>query len=414
MKNISLTAVALLGAVLLAPMGTATAAGETCQGQAATIVGTPGGQLTGTGGADVIVTNGATQVDALGGDDVVCVTGGSGINVILGAGADTFYDLNGQLHSVFAGTEDGIDTEVDVIRTGFSVVRSGMAGQPNADTIDLASGFLFWNGIQIAPGAVTMGSGSLLLRSAYDVRVEASGSVTGSDTSLTWTGDIDNFAFATESERGTFTFRGTNARDTLKVDAPAKFNRDVQLGSGDDTYRTNGLGGRSSMAKGNRGEDTLMLDVPTLRLKADLDRRVDDKNSEAATRIRRFESYVVSAKTANVRGTNRGDTMGLVACRVNVNGGPGKDAIKHSAGYGPNDAEEGNAGLAAFGVFADLGTPRCGTYRAVIVGGRGRDTIVGGPGTDRLVGGPGKDRVNGGPRRDVCQGERVQKCERRA
>ena len=68
----------------------------------------------------------------------------------------------------------------------------------------------------------------------------------------------------------------------------------------------------------------------------------------------------------------------------------------------------------AFGVFADLGTPRCGTYRAVIVGGRGRDTIVGGPGKDRLVGGPGKDRVNGGPRRDVCQGERVRKCERRA
>ena len=168
------------------------------------------------------------------------------------------------------------------------------------------------------------------------------------------------------------------------------------------------------MAKGNRGEDTLMLDVPTLRLKADLDRRVDDKNSGAATRIRRFESYVVSAKTANVRGTNRGDTIGLVACLVNVNGGPGKDAIKHSAEYGPNDAEEGNSGLAAFGVFADLGTPRCGTYRAVIVGGRGRDTIVGGPGKDRLVGGPGKDRVNGGPRRDVCQGERVRKCERRA
>ena len=127
MRNISLTAAALLGVALLVPVGTATAAGETCQGQAATTVGTPGGQITGTEGADVIVTNGATHVDALGGDDVVCVTGGSGINVILGAGADTFYDLNGQLHSVFAGTEDGIDTEVDVIRTGFSAVRSGMA-----------------------------------------------------------------------------------------------------------------------------------------------------------------------------------------------------------------------------------------------------------------------------------------------
>ena len=415
MRNISLTVVALLGAALLVPMGTATAAGETCQGQAATTVGTPGGQIVGTEGADVIVTNGATHVDALGGDDVVCETGGSGISVILGAGADTFIDSSGGLHSVFAGTEDGTDTEADVIRTGFSVVTSGMAGQPNADTIDMAqsSGYLFWNGIQTAPGAVTVGSGSLLLRSAYDVRVEASGSVTGADTSLTWTGDFDEFSFASDAERGTFTFRGTDEGERLKVDAPATFNRDVQLGGGDDTYRTNGLGGRSSMAKGNKGEDILMLDVPTRRLEADLDRRVDDKDSGAATRIRSFESYVVSAKTAKVRGTNRGDTMRLVACRVNVDGGPGKDVIRHVVEYGPNDDEYGNVGLAAFGVYADFGTPKCGTYRAVIFGGRGRDITVGGPGKDRLIGGPGKDRVVGGPGRDVCQGERVRKCEKR-
>ncbi len=414
MRNVSLTAVALLGAALLAPMGTATAAGETCQGQAATIVGTPGGRITGTEGADVIVTNGATHVDALGGDDVVCATGATGINVVLGAGADTFIDSSGGLHVIYAGTEAGTDTEADAIRSlGFSLVTSGMAGRPNADTIDMAqySGYLFWNGVQTAPGAVNVGSGSLFLRSAHGVRVEASGSVTGADTSLTWTGDFDEFSFATEAERGTFDFRGTDARETLTVDAPATFNRNVQLGGGDDTYRTNGLGGRLSMAKGNKGTDRLMLDVPTLRLKADLDRRVDDKDSGAATRIRNFESYLVSAKSAKVRGTNRGDTMRLVACRVNVNGGPGKDVIKHLVEYG--DAEDEYGALAAFGVDADLGTPKCGTYRAVIFGGRGRDLIVGGPGKDRLIGGPGKDRVNGGPRRDVCQGERVRNCERR-
>jgi Ca2+-binding RTX toxin-like protein len=237
--------------------------------------------------------------------------------------------------------------------------------------------------------------------------------VTGADTSLTWTGDFDEFSFATEAERGTFTFRGTDEGERLKVDAPAMFHRDVQLGGGDDTYRTNGLCGRSSLAKGNKGEDILMLDVPTRRLKADLDRRVDDKDSGAATRIRCFEGYGVSAKTATVRGTNRGDQMGLVACRVNVDGGPGKDVIKHSAGYGDGEDEDGNVGLAALGVYADVGTPKCGTYRAVIFGGRGRDTIVGGPGRARLIGGPGEDRVKGGPRRDVCQGERVRDCEKR-
>ena len=416
MRNTSLSVAALLGATLLVPMGTATAAGETCQGQAATIVGTPGGQIVGTQGADVIVTNGATHVDALGGDDVVCATGRTGPSVILGAGADTFYDLDGALHVVFAGTEDGTDTEVDVIHiSNFSLVTSGMAGQPNADTIDLAvAGYVFWNGIQAAPGAVTAGiDGDLFLRSAHDVRVEASGSVTGADTSLTWTGDFDDFSFATEAEHGTFTFRGTDENETLKVDAPATFNRDVQLGGGDDTYRTNGLGGRSSMAKGSKGKDIFMLDVPTRRLKADLGRRVDDTNSGSATRIRSFESYVVSAKAVEVRGTNRGDTMRLVACRVNVDAGPGKDVIKHVVERAPNDDEDGNVGLAAFGVDADFGTPKCGTYRAVIFGGRGRDTIVGGPGKDRLIGGPGKDRVNGGPERDVCQGERVRKCEKR-
>ena len=146
MRNISLTAVALLGAALLAPMGTATAAGETCQGQAATIVGTPGAQIVGTEGADVIVTNGATRVDALGGDDLVCATiqDGVGYNpvfAILGAGADTFTASNGGSHTIFAGTADGTDTEADVIRSsGYGLVFSGMAGQPNADVIDLAFG----------------------------------------------------------------------------------------------------------------------------------------------------------------------------------------------------------------------------------------------------------------------------------
>ncbi len=409
MRNISLTAVALLGVALLAPMGTATAAGETCQGQAATIVGTPGRQITGTEGTDVIVTNGATHVDALGGDDVVCATGGARVLVILGAGSDTFIDSGGGQLQVLAGTEAGTDAEADVIRVGrVSRVTSGMAGQPNADIIDLADyGYLFWNGIQTAPGAVTAGSdGSLFLRSAYAMRVEASGSVTGGDTSLTWTGEFNGYSFATETERGNFDFRGTDEIERLVVDAPATFNRNVQLGGGDDIYRTNGLGGRSSMAKGNKGEDRLMLDVPTLRLKADLDRRVDDKGSGAATRIRNFESYLVSAKSAKVRGTNRGDTMRLVACRVNVNGGPGKDVIRHSA--------ESRGILDILGVFAALDTPKCGTYRAVIFGGRGRDVIKGSPGKDRLIGGPGEDRVFGGLGRDVCQGERVRDCEKRA
>src|SRR5687767_4006143 len=130
MKPIRLTAIALLGAALLAPVGTATAAGETCQGHAATIVGTPGGQMVGTEGADVIVTNGATHVDALGGDDMVCatierVTYAPDVIMILGAGADTFSPSDGGGATIYAGTADGADTEADIIRaSGYGVVIS--------------------------------------------------------------------------------------------------------------------------------------------------------------------------------------------------------------------------------------------------------------------------------------------------
>ena len=333
MRNISLTAVALLGVALLAPMGTATAAGETCQGQAATIVGTPGRQIT----ARRARTSSSRTVRRMSTRWAAMTWCARPVGL-----ASSLSSARGPIRSSTPAADSAKSSRALPTAptprptssvSGVSRVTSGMAGRPNADIIDLADyGYLFWNGIQTAPGAVTVGSdGSLFLRSAYAVRVEASGSVTGGDTSLTWTGEFNGFSFATETERGTFTFRGTDEIERLVVDAPATFNRNVQLGGGDDIYRTNGLGGRSSMAKGNKGEDRLMLDVPTLRLKADLDRRVDDKDSGAATRIRNFESYMVSAKSAKVRGTNRGDTMRLVACRVNVNGGPGKDVIRHSA-----------------------------------------------------------------------------------
>ena len=401
MRTTTLSAVALLGATLLLPMGTASAAAETCEGKPATIVGTPGGQITGTEGADVIVTNGARHVDALGGDDVVCATGDGGVVAILGAGADTFTDSSGQSHQVLAGTAAGDDTEADVIRLArFGRVISGTAGRPNADTIDLAlTGYVYWHGVQAAPGAVTVGKGGgLFLRSASDVAVDASGTVTGADTSLTYIGHFDEFSFGTTTEHGRFTFRGTDGTEHLKVDAPTTYDRDVALGGGDDTYETNGLGGKASWAKGNDGEDELLLDLSGLRIKADLGRRVAEADGQTSTRIRGFEKYTMSAKRVKVRGTNRADRMHLIACRTQVNAGPGKDLITHSVEYMDGD---------------EWTTPRCRNYRAVVNGGRGRDTIHGTPGKDRLIGGRGEDTIDGDFGRDVCQGEKMRKCEKR-
>ncbi|MCY4726678.1 hypothetical protein NYO98_10350 [Nocardioides sp. STR2] len=398
--RLTLTAAAVMGAALLVPMGTATAAAETCDGKAATIVGTPGGTITGTEGPDVIVTNGATRVDALGGDDLVCATGDATVGAFLGEGADTFLDQGGKGHGVIGGTADGIDTEADVIRlASWGTVRSGTPGQPNGDTIDLAAGGdLFWSGTQTAPGSVTTTGGGLFLRGQTEVTVDASGTVTGPDTSFAYTGRFDWFHLTTRAEAGTFTFRGTDHDENVVVDAPTTFDRHVTLGDGDDTYETNGLGGNASWAKGNEGEDRLLLNLSGHRVKADLGRKVTAADGQTLTRIRGFEDYVMSARRVKVRGTNRGERLSLIACRTFVNAGPGKDVITHSVEYGEGD---------------EWTTPRCKNYRAVVNGGRGRDTIKGTPGNDRLIGGRGFDTIDGDFGRDVCEGESKRRCERR-
>ena len=407
MRNISLTAVTLLGAALLVPMGAATAVGETCQGQAATIVGTPGGQMVGTEGADVIVTNDATRVDALGGDDLVCATGASGIIVVLGAGADTFTASNGGSHTIFAGTADGTDTEADVIRSsGYGLVISGMAGQPNADTIDLAFGEVVWSGIQTAPGAVSVGTDGILgIRSAKgDVTMDAKGTVTGADTVLTWTGQFDRLVFTTSAEYGRFTFRGTSGTEHVKVDAPTTYDRDIALRGGKDSYESNSLGGKATRIKGDGGRNQLLLELGSHgRVRADLSRsRVTATKGgvESSIRVRGFDDLIVTAKRADVIGTNRANRIGVIACRTTVKGTKGRDDLYVDSRYR--------------GVGSWV-TPRCATYRSTLFGGPGNDSLSGSyPSNDRLIGGPGKDSVAGGfAGRDVCQGEKIRECEKR-
>jgi Ca2+-binding RTX toxin-like protein len=411
MRNTSLAVVALLGAALLAPMGTATAAGETCQGQAATIVGTPGARIVGTEGADVIVTKGEAQVDALGGDDLVCATiqDGVGYNpvfAILGAGADTFIASDGGSHRIVAGTADGTDTEADVIRSsGYGLVTSGMAARPNADVIDLAFGEIAWSGIQTAPGAVSVATDGILgVESANgDVTMHASGTVTGADTALAWTGQFDRLVFTTSAERGRFTFRGTSSTDHVKVEAPTTYDRDVDLRGGKDSYESNTLGGRSTRVEGGGGRDQLLLELTDHgRVRADLGRFRITATLAGATesiRVRGVDDLTVAAKRADVVGTDRANRIVVIACRTAVQGKKGRDGLLVDSRY---------RGL---GTWA---TPRCGTVKAAIDGGSGNDTVTGSLGSDRLMGGPGKDLVQGRTGGfDVCQGEKLRECEKR-
>ena len=94
MRTTILTAAGLLGLAMLSPLTAASAAGETCRGEAATIVGS-GPAVTGTDGRDVVVSDGATDIDTLGGDDLICVVPGATnpwvpttVDVDAGAGDD--------------------------------------------------------------------------------------------------------------------------------------------------------------------------------------------------------------------------------------------------------------------------------------------------------------------------------------
>ena len=84
----------LAPALVLLAAPTASGAGETCRGEAATIVGAPEGHVVGTSGDDVIVSNVAWSVDAGAGDDLICLSPAEGefqgnvVEVAAGPGDD--------------------------------------------------------------------------------------------------------------------------------------------------------------------------------------------------------------------------------------------------------------------------------------------------------------------------------------
>ena len=148
-------------------MSSATAAGETCRGEAATIVGT-GPTVTGTEGRDVIVTGAATRhrrprwrrpdLRPARRDDLQRAEGRRRrrrrlrrhdnrhrepyVTTTLGAGADTFTGGRPATPSSAAAQEPCTDTEADTIATGDGAdsVVSGSIGAVNRDVVDTGAG----------------------------------------------------------------------------------------------------------------------------------------------------------------------------------------------------------------------------------------------------------------------------------
>jgi Ca2+-binding RTX toxin-like protein len=434
-RTAALPAAVLLGLTLLTP-AVATAAGETCQGQPATVVGAPATfVLTGTEGPDVIVTNGSMQVDALGGDDLVCVTvrgaqvqAGDGDDVVdtaavtqlptsayLGAGSDRF--IGGpERDIVYAGASapgslEMADTERDVIDTGPATsspfdqdrVTTGQRGSENVDEIRTDRGSVSWAGFPAAGTVLDGGTGSTLgLRPAEGefVTLDNRAQVLTVDQQapLRFTG-FTGFAVVAETGPRSFDFRGSSRDETLSLELWDARVHDVRMGGGDDTLRyqapgLDGLPGATSH-RGGGGRDHLELTLPD-EVAVDLDlsrgRLATGRRDGRAARATGFEDATVMARNVALRGTASRNKLSVYACRSTVEGRAGRDK------------------LSTFDEVMDESL-RCRRPRTRMFGGPGNDVMLGTRGPDVLLGGPGRDRADGAKGRDVCRAEVRKRCE---
>jgi Ca2+-binding RTX toxin-like protein len=432
MRPLPLLATGLLAAMLL-PAAPAVAAGETCQGRPATVVGTPlQVGLTGTEGDDVVVTNGAVTADTLGGNDLVCVTDsgtyagvrldtGAGddqvdasgtrgrVEAILGAGADLYAGSIAR-DQVTTGPGHGTpDTEPDTVvsSSGGSAtsegdeVVSGTAGVPNPDDIRLTGlgSSVYWGGPMAAGARLEVGpSGTLAPRlGTGDVAIDAvAGTITEDGVVvLRWTGPFVRFTLSGTTAPRSLELTGSTRDEYVYTsfdegDGPQRFD----LGAGDDTLLSpDGMGGSGSRYVGGPGEDDIDLWAGK-RLEVDLAARTWTSRA-AAGRFAGWEAVRVGADRLELRGTKRADHLRFFACTATVSGRGGNDTLES---YRTGD---------------DGYLLSCDARRSdvTISGNDGRDTISGTRGKDLLVGGPGRDTVDGNANRDRCSGEKLKSCE---
>lgn len=438
MRPLPLMATGLLAATLLTSP-TAYAAGETCQGRPATIVGTPSQSgLVGTEGPDVVVTNGADGIDTLGGDDLVCVTDpdsprmvtlatGAGDDVVdasasrssidaeLGSGAD-HYTASAGRDSVVLGSTDGrtrTDLEADTVvaTTGGSRSQpgdewfSGMLDIANADILDLAGvgHTIHWSGVQASGSRVSVGT-SAELRPALgvgDMAIDASrGSWTENGAPvLSWTGEVTRFELQSGAPRS-LSLVGSDRDEHVSVslNRGARTVLRLALGSGDDTLLApDGIGWRGSEYVGGPGEDSIELWAGK-RLDLDLAKgRLENRFFGKTQRsiFRGWDDLLVGAQRMTVLGTRTADDLRFYACTATIRGRAGKD---HLESYRTGDD----------GDLLDCHPRRSGIR---IYGDGGNDRISGSRGRDLLVGSMGRDTIDGNANRDTCSGEKLTSCE---
>lgn len=442
-RTTPLTTAALLGLALFTPATAATAAGETCRGEAATIVGT-GPTVTGTEGRDVIITGPATQVDALGGNDLVCVTGsttssdfididaGTGDDVVdttavltghyvatvLGAGADTF--VGGRADdSVYAGEQvrlanggfaSGSDTETDTIDTGDAGdgVFSGSPGTPTSDVIRLGTGVdqLYLSSAPTPAAVLDGGEGDDGLRVAG---VSGDLAIDMAQGTLTSTEGAARFASIEHASvlagPGTLTYRGTEGDDNLVVHptggAPTL---DLTTGGGDDriTLEPAMIAAGSRLDAGS-GDDRLIAATETGRLALDLPAQRLTVGAVDAVAFGLEGAFLLAPQVVAV-GDDRDNQFSWDGCDADLRGKRGDDSLRWQYDYVFESYEFSCTGTVRMNGGDGNDSLRGSSSADLLVGERGDDRLEGRGGNDRIRGGSGADRMDGGEGRDDVQG----------
>lgn len=400
-RTTPLSVAGLLGLALLVPTS-AHAAPPTCGGRPATIVGEPGSGVVGTEGPDVIVSDGALSVDARGGDDVICVNGETGfppatpVPVDAGPGNDAI-DSTFPANAVSATLGTGADSfvggrEDDRVTVTYpdpvSATPDSLTGGDGSDGLFLLTG----------PGAAVIDNAAGRLTSDGQARA-------------TWSG-MEEFWVGYSREQRPLTFVGSDADELLvdRTDAPAP--ADIDLGQGDDTYRTGVAPVPGSRIRGGGGRDLLAVTAVDTELELDLKRhRMIVETTPYYVSTPDFEDAELVARRLLLRGDEGRNRLGFTACDAVVKGRGGSDTIRreYDSVFEP-DLDCRESARIAGGPGKDVVT---GTRGAdVIAGNDGNDVLRGGNGDDKVFGGRGRDRADGGAGRDRCVAERERRCER--
>ncbi|KAA1419107.1 calcium-binding protein [Nocardioides humilatus] len=335
MRTISATLLLTLLALGLASPPTASAGTPTCQGLAATLVGTRGADLRGTAGDDVVVTNGARNVHTRAGDDVICVTRGELVDVVPGAGDD--------LVDTTAFNGPHVETDLG---------ERGADGSSGDDTYVGGDG---WDEVSIHSG-IASDHKQIDLGSHFDylyVYGGYHGAVTGN------LGPDNDYLFATRPRAG------------IDVDAGGNF----------DDYYT--LCARCETASFDLGAGPIQVDGQ------------DAGSIRDFEYFRVFHATHSIAQSISVTGSEEFDNIDVAACNAEIHAGGGDDFLYAfpvpelcddfaSQLYGDDGNDQ---------VFGTDGPDllRGGAGDDFHYGRRGRDDIDGEAGADKAHGGPGRD-----------------------